>query len=172
MRLDFTITMIPKAQKRTRNRGFLIKGGGRNGQDIARSMTYKDEGQDLEEQKFITLLYEHRPETLIQGAVILHFGAYLPMPKKSKKWTAAALAGEIRPETKPDLDNLEKHLKDCCTGVFWLDDKQVVECHKAKYYADVPRWEICIMTLDEIQVPLPAPEGISKSQQTKVTLFS
>jgi Holliday junction resolvase RusA-like endonuclease len=165
MRLDFTITMIPKAQKRARNRGFIIKGGGKNGQDIARSQTYKDDTQDLEEQKFISLLYEHRPPAPLQGAILIGVRAYVSIPKKSKKWQAAALAGTIRPETKPDFDNLTKHFKDCCKGVFWPDDKHVVGWidgfASGKYYGDVPRWEICIMTLDELQIQPPVPEAIA-----------
>lgn len=177
MRLDFTIMLTPKAQKRARNRGFIIKGGGRNGQDIARSQTYKDDTQDIEEQKFIALLYEHRPMVPMDGAILIGIRAYLPIPKKSKKWQAAALAGMIRPTVKPDFDNLTKHFKDCCKGVFWLDDKQVVGwvdgfC-SGKYYGDVPRWEICIMTLDELQPQLPAPEVIARrpGSQAETRLF-
>ena len=80
------------------------------------------------------------------GPVFLGVRAYLPIPSsKPKKWKASALAGEIRPTIKPDLDNLLKHLKDCLTTMrFWEDDRQVVEYlpGTGKYYSDSPRWEI------------------------------
>ncbi len=61
------------------------------------------------------------------------------------------VAGKIRPTTKPDLDNCIKNLKDVCKGVFWQDDKQVVEYlpGTGKYYGDPARWEIEIETMDQ-----------------------
>ena len=41
--------------------------------------------------------------------------------------------------TKPDLDNLEKLLKDCMTQLhFWEDDAQVVVEHVEKVWSDEP----------------------------------
>jgi hypothetical protein len=45
MKIRFTIILEPKSQKRARSRGFIIKGGGMHGQDIARAQTYTDEDQ-------------------------------------------------------------------------------------------------------------------------------
>lgn len=135
-KLQFTIFLPPKAQKRVRH-------ATRNGFTVA----YKDKGQRLEEDKLITLMYTHRPPEPLQGPLQLGVKVFLPIPKgKPKKWQAAAQAGEIRPTTKPDLDNCIKNLKDVCKGIFWLDDKQVVEYlpGTGKYYGEVPRWEIVI----------------------------
>lgn len=148
--MKITIPLPPKAQKRARSRAVNA-----NGRSYA--MTYKDKGQRQEEEKLTTLLYVHRPPEPLQGPLVLGVKAFLPIPRsKSKKWQAAALAGEIRPETKPDLDNLEKHLKDCCKGIFWIDDKQVVghTPEFGKYYGDPPRWEIEILTLEEYRAGL------------------
>ena len=72
----------------------------------------------------------------------------MPIPKsKPKKWQSDAREGKYRPTTKPDMDNLLKHLKDCLTQMrYWEDDKQVVEylAGTGKYYSDQPRWEIVI----------------------------
>ena len=150
--MKFIIPISPKAQKRTRSRGFIIKGGGKHGQDIARAQTYTDKDQRTEQHKLIALMYEHRPPEPLQGALALGVRAYLPIPKsKPKKWQTAALAGIIRPTTKPDFDNLIKQIKDCCNRAFWEDDKQVVEYlpGTGKYYNDGrgPRWEIEITEL-------------------------
>lgn len=45
-----------------------------------------------------------------------------------------ALAGAIEPTVKPDLDNVEKAVKDACNGVVWVDDCQVTVGMKAKRY--------------------------------------
>lgn len=154
--MKFTITIPPKAQMRARSTGRIIRGGGKKGQDIAISRVHKHDKQMVEEERLISLIMPLRPAVPLQGPIILGIQAYLPIPKKSKKWMAAALAGEIRPETKPDLDNLEKHLKDCCKGIFWGDDKQVVghTPEFGKYYGDPPRWEIEILTLEEYRAGL------------------
>jgi Holliday junction resolvase RusA-like endonuclease len=154
--MNFTIIIPPKGQMRGRSTGRIIKGGGKKGQDIAVSRVHKHDNQLIEEERLISLITKYRPEVPLAGPIMLGVRAYLPIPKKSKKWMRAALAGEIRPETKPDLDNLEKHLKDCCKGIFWGDDKQVVghTPEFGKYYGDPPRWEIEIITLDEYRAGL------------------
>jgi Holliday junction resolvase RusA-like endonuclease len=142
--MKFTIPLPPKAQKRARSRAVINAGK-------AFSMIYKDKGQRLEEDKFIALLYQHRPEMPFDGPILLGVRAYLPIPgSKPKKFKAAAQAGEIRPTTKPDLDNLLKHFKDCCKGIFWIDDKQVVGYlpETGKYYGFPARWEIEIKILN------------------------
>ena len=81
---------------------------------------------------------------------------FLPIPKsKSKKWRAAAMAGEIRPTTKPDTDNLVKQIKDCANGGFWDDDKQIVGLHAEKWYAEIPRWEVEIVSCESNQGTAP-----------------
>lgn len=53
----------------------------------------------------------------------------------------------------PDLDNVEKAVKDSLNGIVWRDDRQVVLCLKAKWYAAVDesphtRVQICTTTDD------------------------
>jgi len=141
--MKFTIPLPPKAQKRARS-GAVDRG------NKVFSVTYKDKGQEMEEEKLIAFLLQHRPEIAFDGPVLLGVKAFLPIPdSKPKKFKAAALAGLIRPVTKPDLDNLLKHVKDCCKGIFWLDDKQVVGYlpETGKYYGNPARWEIEIKSL-------------------------
>jgi len=138
--MQFTIILEPKPQKRARSRAITS-----NGRSYA--MTYKAPGQRQDENKLMALMYTHRPPVPLLGPLALMVKAYLPIPKsKPKKWQAAALAGEFRPITKPDLDNLLKQFKDCAKGIFWEDDKQVVEYlpGTGKYYGSPARWEIVI----------------------------
>ena len=150
--IQFTIILAPKSQKRARSRGFIVKGGGVHGQDIVRAQTYTDKDQRTEQNKLMTLMYEHRPPVPFQGPITLSVKAFLPIPKsKSKKWRTAAVAGEIKPTIKPDTDNLVKQIMDCANGVFWKDDKQIFRLHAEKWYAEIPRWEVEIVSCESNQ---------------------
>lgn len=55
--------------------------------------------------------------------------------------------GEYR-STRPDLDNLQKLLKDCMTELgFWEDDALVVREISEKFWADMPGIFISIMEI-------------------------
>jgi len=108
------------------------------------SRTYKDQDQRQEESKLAALLYEHKPATPLTGAIRLSVRAFLPMPDgKSKRWKADAENFRIRPTKKPDISNLIKQIEDVMNGVFWVDDRQIVEYgHAGKFYGAPARWEI------------------------------
>jgi Holliday junction resolvase RusA-like endonuclease len=157
--VKFTIAIPPKPQKRARSGAFLIRGGGKKGQDIARSQTYTDKEQRTEQNRLMALMYEFRPSEPIQGPVLLGVRAYMSIPQsKAKKWQVAARAGLIRPTGRPDTDNLIKQIKDCMNRVFWGDDCQVVEYlpGTGKYYDDGkgPRWEIELLPLEAAATPV------------------
>jgi Holliday junction resolvase RusA-like endonuclease len=59
------------------------------------------------------------------------------MPPKSfsKKKIRMALDGDIRPTSKPDLDNVAKAILDACNGICYLDDKQVTDLVIRRRYA-------------------------------------
>lgn len=76
---------------------------------------------------------------LITGAVDVVMDIRCQVPASwSKKKQAQALAGAVRPTTKPDIDNVEKAVFDGLNGVVWKDDVQVVDVIKRKRYAEVP----------------------------------
>lgn len=69
----------------------------------------------------------------------------LPVPKSWPKWRiAAALAGEIVPTSKPDLDNLVKSLQDGLNGVVYADDSMIAEKRAAKRYGENPRVDLVL----------------------------
>jgi len=140
--ISMTISIIPRAQMRARHRIVKTKDG------RTFSTTYKAKEQLTEEQKFIAMLYQHKPDELITGPVWLRVKAFMPIPEsKPKKWKGDAVTGHIRPVGKPDLSNLIKFVEDCMNGVFWKDDSQIVEYigGTGRYYSLWPRWEIMIM---------------------------
>lgn len=76
---------------------------------------------------------------LLTAPLLIEVIAVMPVPPSWPAWKrAAALRGEVLPTTKPDLDNIEKALKDGFNQVVWRDDAQVVHCVKSKRYGDTP----------------------------------
>ena len=70
---------------------------------------------------------------------------HLPVPRSwTKKKQAAALAGDLLPTARPDLDNVVKAALDGCAGVVFLDDAQVVECAALKSYSPTPKLVITV----------------------------
>ena len=75
----------------------------------------------------------------LDGSLAVRVGISVGIPASwSKRKQAAALAGEVKPTGKPDLDNCVKLLMDACNGILWRDDAQVVELAVRKGYAREP----------------------------------
>lgn len=130
--VSFTVYGEPVAQGRPK---FTTVSGHAKAYDPEKSANYKSH-----------VRYEAlkvRPDKPLEGALSLTVTAYRSIPKAfSNKKRNLAMIGEIRPTTKPDLDNVIKGIKDALKGVIWNDDSQVVELSGAKNYSDVPRVEI------------------------------
>lgn len=56
----------------------------------------------------------------------------------SQKKQRAALAGEVLPTSKPDVDNVVKAVFDGLNGVLWRDDVLVVDTRIRKRYSATP----------------------------------
>jgi Holliday junction resolvase RusA-like endonuclease len=98
---------------------------------------------------------DYRPDKLLEGPILVTVKVYKKIPKNfSKKKKAAAEAGQLRPTTKPDVDNYAKSIKDALKNVIWKDDSQVVDLHISKWYSETPRVEVTIVPLDAQQQAL------------------
>ncbi|WP_136474530.1 RusA family crossover junction endodeoxyribonuclease [Pseudomonas sp. DG56-2] len=87
---------------------------------------------------------------LLQGAVMVEMRIIVSIPQSmSKKRKAMALAGDIFPIKKPDVDNVEKAIFDAINGVVWKDDVQVVDVFKRKRYGETPGVHVRIVQLQE-----------------------
>jgi Holliday junction resolvase RusA-like endonuclease len=60
----------------------------------------------------------------------------------------AALAGDLLPTSKPDVDNVVKAIFDGCNGVLWRDDVLVVDLSLRKRYSAVPGVLVQVFTAD------------------------
>lgn len=76
---------------------------------------------------------------LFEGPVGCELTIHCAVPQSwSGKKQRSALASEILPTSKPDIDNVVKAIFDGCNGVLWRDDVLVVELAVRKRYAATP----------------------------------
>ena len=72
----------------------------------------------------------------------------LPVPQSwSQRRRDAALAGNIRPTSRPDTDNFIKSGLDAINGIVVTDDSLVVELVATKRYARIPQLVITVTSL-------------------------
>lgn len=130
--IKFTVYGEPVAQGRPK---FTTINGHAKAYDPAKSRGYKEYVR--------TAALKVKPPKPLDGPIALKVTAYRSIPKSfSKKKTEAAKQGEIKPITKPDIDNIIKGVKDALKSIIWHDDSQVVELEGEKWYSDTPRVEI------------------------------
>ena len=79
------------------------------------------------------------------GPLVLTLLVRITPPQSiSKSARQAMLSGQFAPTKKPDLDNVVKAVLDGCNGVAFQDDKQVVEIHAGKTYAEAAGVDVVI----------------------------
>jgi Holliday junction resolvase RusA-like endonuclease len=94
----------------------------------------------------------------LKGQLIVDIAVYLAPPMSmSKKKLDLALAGRIRPITRPDCDNYAKSTLDALNQIVWLDDSQIVTLTVSKWYAEKPR---VVVHVNEIPWPPTSLEGL------------
>lgn len=104
------------------------------------------ETQWMQEMKLY--LQRHAIRTLRAGDSMqplsgpLHLTLYFGMAKPKSRDRARPL-----PDSKPDLDNMEKLVLDALNGIVWNDDAQITDVVKKKRYDVTPRTEIVVRPL-------------------------
>ena len=77
---------------------------------------------------------------MMQGAIKMEIWAFFKIPKSaSKKMQRCMMLNKIKPEKKPDIDNIQKIILDGLQGRAFEDDKQVIEITAHKAYGLEPR---------------------------------
>lgn len=86
---------------------------------------------------------------LIEGPVMVEMRIVQAIPQSmSKKRKAMAIAGELFPTKKPDMDNVIKAIYDGLNGVVWKDDVQVVDAFVKKRYGEKPGVHVRVLELE------------------------
>lgn len=126
---NFFVYGIPKAQGRPR--AFRVADGIRM-HDPETSVDWKNH------VRIASLQF--KPPVPLDRALHMKLSFRLPRPK--------SLAKRIRYHTKkPDLDNLEKSIKDALKGIFYRDDSLIVSMESIKGYSEKTGVDITIVEL-------------------------
>jgi Holliday junction resolvase RusA-like endonuclease len=80
-------------------------------------------------------------DTPVTVAIYIRVGIPASYSKQKRK---DALEGIIKPTKKPDLDNIAKCFLDGMNDIVYLDDKQVINLHVTKIYAETPAVEVMV----------------------------
>ena len=141
--IQFTVYGEPKAQGRPK--AAVING---------RAIMYDPKPSRDFKRDIKAVAQAHVPDKLLTGALILELKIYRPIPKSfSKKKREKALAGELRPTTKPDLKNYIAGVEDALENMLYANDSQIVSYgDTGKWYGDPPRIEVEIRELGGIKL--------------------
>ncbi len=136
--INFTIPGAAVGKARARS-NVLMRGGkpvmGAGGRPI---MTHHTPEKTANFENLVKLaarqaMGERQP---FADAVDVEIFVFVTPPQSwSQKKQRMALAGDIRPTTKPDADNVLKAIADACNEVVWRDDKQICGLTMCKAYA-------------------------------------
>jgi len=92
---------------------------------------------------FLRQYPEHRADILDGYYLEVTIFVYFKVPESfSQKKKDAALNRIIRPDKKPDWDNISKNICDALNGVAWPDDKAIVIGAVRKEYAQTDH--VCV----------------------------
>lgn len=98
----------------------------------------------------IAYFYKVNVKHYFEGYVKMYLDLFYKIPKSdSKKKKAMKLNNELRPNKKPDADNVIKLVADALNEVAYKDDTQIIEIVCRKFYSDIPRMEITLEDLYE-----------------------
>lgn len=94
--------------------------------------------------------YETKAEKIADNCqIFLAIYAYFQVPKSvSKKKREKMLLQSIRPTKKPDCDNISKVICDALNGIAFHDDSMIVGLRVNKLYAENPRVEVVIRSIE------------------------
>lgn len=142
--VEFVVPGAPQGKARARSR--IIKA--RDGRQFVSH--YTPSGTvDYESRVQAAAREAMRDEAMTRHPCRVSIIAHCPIPVSwSKKKQAQALAGEIFPTGKPDLDNIEKSILDGMNKVVFTDDAVVCIVSKTKRYGSPPRVEVRVTELD------------------------
>jgi Holliday junction resolvase RusA-like endonuclease len=85
----------------------------------------------------------------IEAPVRIELLVELPVPASwSERKRAAAIVGDVRPTSRPDIDNFLKAILDAINGIVVADDSQAVEVHATKKFGLVPKMLATVFPLE------------------------
>ncbi len=114
--------------------------------------TYTPQKTVLYENWIKTCYLSRVGEKVLQGPLKATIEAYYTIPKsKSKNIKEQMRKNIIRPQKKPDSDNVAKAVLDSLNGIAYKDDAQVVDLFVHKYYADSGFIKVILEEIEPIE---------------------
>lgn len=91
-------------------------------------------------ETLVKQLWAINEQPRLNGPLKATVTAYFTIPKSvSQKKRNMMANGAIRPEKKPDADNIAKIILDALNTLAYDDDKQIVSLTVEKFYSESPR---------------------------------
>lgn len=139
MRVEFVVLGDPQSKQRPR---FARMG------NFVRSYT---PDETVRYETLVRLSYQQAGHGKLSGAIRAIIKAYFSIPKSvSKKRHGLMAENKILPITvSKDGDNICKIVLDSLNKIAYDDDRQVVEIHVYKLYAENPRVEVTLEEMEE-----------------------
>lgn len=139
-RLRLEVDPAPKGRHRTK--AFIAKGA--DGEIKAKTQTYTPKATERFERAVRTMVQaqlgpRHEP---LRGRVALNIAFGIPK----------SMANQLVTD-KPDLDNIEKSLKDACNKIIYEDDSQVTWVLKRKFLVEGHGWIVIGFGPDKSATP-------------------
>ena len=95
---------------------------------------------------------QFKPLRFADQSLRMEVTAFFPIPKSTSKKNAALMReNKLRPAKKPDADNILKIIADSLNGVAYKDDAQITDATVRRFYSDIPRVEVKISEVTEIE---------------------
>lgn len=134
MKVEFVVLGDPQSKQRPR---FARMG------NFVRSYT---PDETVRYETLVRLSYQQAGHGKLSGAIRAIIKAYFSIPKSvSKKRHGLMTENKILPVTvAKDTDNICKVVLDALNKIAYDDDRQVVEIHAYKFYAENPRVEVIL----------------------------
>ena len=131
MRWSFTVHGIPVAQGRPR----AVR--------VGQSVRLYDPEKSASWKNLVALAsLPFKPSSPTTAALRMEVVVRLPRPKSLPKRI-------YYPAKRPDLSNYIKGVEDAISGIFFVDDAQIVELCAQKEYSDDPGVYVALTTLDD-----------------------
>lgn len=93
-----------------------------------------------------------RGREALTGPLHVDLRAVMPIPKSwSQGLRSAAITGDIRPTSKPDIDNIIKAVSDGMNKIVYADDAAIASVSASKVYGENPFVVVTVKPLKEEQ---------------------
>jgi len=141
---SFTVPGVPIAKKRPR----FVRKGNHVG-------TYNCQETEEGRLRFDIARQLPTPWILLNAPIRVTCHFYMKRPRchygTGKNSDKLKNNAPYRHTSRPDIDNLQKTIYDCCNQIVWGDDAFVCESFSRKEYSESPRTEITVEVLEDGQ---------------------